>query len=200
MNRTQLFWFWMIKTGEQGSQAVYPRASKVERMPPCGKEDASGSPLTRSRPEKREMILRLPSHSRNVFCLPAVSPVNGMNQWVKWVTPMASDHFLISRAISSATSGSSDFFWSRVRRNFCSAWGGRDSFMRSRSKTWLANEFSIFPSLAAPPGNRRRRRHARRFTPGSLFYNPSPALCQSGAIGAPWEKRPKNCCKGSKLR
>ena len=29
--------------GEEGSQAVYPRASKVFRIPPFGKEDASGS-------------------------------------------------------------------------------------------------------------------------------------------------------------
>src|SRR5262245_51452377 len=37
--------------GEVGSHAVYPRASKVERMPPDGKLEASGSPLISSFPE-----------------------------------------------------------------------------------------------------------------------------------------------------
>ena len=32
-----------MKAGEEGSQAVYPRASKVARNPPLGKEEASGS-------------------------------------------------------------------------------------------------------------------------------------------------------------
>ena len=31
------------KTGDEGSQAEYPRASKVLRIPPEGKELASGS-------------------------------------------------------------------------------------------------------------------------------------------------------------
>src|SRR5215211_3283426 len=34
--------------GLVGSQAVYPRASNVERMPPDGKLDASGSPCASS--------------------------------------------------------------------------------------------------------------------------------------------------------
>src|SRR5215211_3439008 len=38
--------------GLVGSQAVYPRASKVDRSPPEGKLDASGSPLISSLPEK----------------------------------------------------------------------------------------------------------------------------------------------------
>ena len=33
----------IMNGGEDGSQAVYPRASKVARKPPLGKEDASGS-------------------------------------------------------------------------------------------------------------------------------------------------------------
>src|SRR5262249_62371520 len=37
--------------GLVGSHAVYPRASKVERMPPDGKLDASGSPLIRPLPD-----------------------------------------------------------------------------------------------------------------------------------------------------
>src|SRR5258706_12925636 len=37
--------------GLVGSHAVYPRASNVERMPPDGKLEASGSPRTSSLPE-----------------------------------------------------------------------------------------------------------------------------------------------------
>src|SRR6056297_1795960 len=33
-----------MKAGLDGSHAVYPRASKVERIPPLGKLEASGSP------------------------------------------------------------------------------------------------------------------------------------------------------------
>src|SRR5512141_2405331 len=36
--------------GLVGSHAVYPRASKVERIPPDGNDDASGSPLISSLP------------------------------------------------------------------------------------------------------------------------------------------------------
>ena len=35
--------FPMTNAGEDGSQAVYPRASKVLRIPPFGNEEASGS-------------------------------------------------------------------------------------------------------------------------------------------------------------
>jgi hypothetical protein len=35
--------FPIIKAGEVGSQAVYPRASNVFLIPPLGKEEASGS-------------------------------------------------------------------------------------------------------------------------------------------------------------
>src|SRR3954464_6183728 len=45
--------------GLVGSHAVYPRASKVERMPPDGKLEASGSPRTRSLPENS--VIALPS-------------------------------------------------------------------------------------------------------------------------------------------
>ena len=41
--------------GEETSQAVYPRASKVLRMPPLGKEEASGSCWISSFPEKRSI-------------------------------------------------------------------------------------------------------------------------------------------------
>ncbi len=35
-----------MNAGLDGSHAVYPRASNVDRMPPDGKLDASGSPCT----------------------------------------------------------------------------------------------------------------------------------------------------------
>ncbi len=43
------------KAGEETSHAVYPRASNVLRIPPLGKEDASGSCWMSSFPEKRSM-------------------------------------------------------------------------------------------------------------------------------------------------
>ena len=49
------FPFSIRKAGEVGSQAVYPRASKVARMPPDGKDEASGSPLMSSFPENSRM-------------------------------------------------------------------------------------------------------------------------------------------------
>ena len=33
----------VMNAGDEGSQALYPRASKVLRIPPFGKEEASGS-------------------------------------------------------------------------------------------------------------------------------------------------------------
>src|SRR4029450_5020514 len=44
--------FSRMKAGDVGSQAVYPRASNVTRMPPVGNDDASGSPWMSSLPEK----------------------------------------------------------------------------------------------------------------------------------------------------
>ncbi len=43
------------KAGEETSHAVYPRASNVLRIPPLGKEEASGSCWMSSLPEKRSM-------------------------------------------------------------------------------------------------------------------------------------------------
>ena len=71
------------KAGDVMSQAVYPRASKVERMPPEGKEEASGSLCKRSLPEN--VITVFPSSSegrRNESCFSAVVPFNGWNQCV----------------------------------------------------------------------------------------------------------------------
>src|SRR3712207_7375740 len=44
--------------GEPISQAVYPRASKVERSPPLGKDEVSDSPLINSRSEEHTSELQ----------------------------------------------------------------------------------------------------------------------------------------------
>ncbi len=72
----------MTNAGEVGSHAVYPRASKVARSPPDGKEDASGSPLTSALGEKSSTISPLPVGSMNASCLPAEILLSGWNQWV----------------------------------------------------------------------------------------------------------------------
>jgi hypothetical protein len=41
----------MINAGDDGSHAVYPRASKVLLIPPLGKLDASGSCCDKASPE-----------------------------------------------------------------------------------------------------------------------------------------------------
>ncbi len=53
--------FSRMKAGEVGSQAVYPRASKVARMPPVGKEEASGSPWISSLPENSAIAVPSPA-------------------------------------------------------------------------------------------------------------------------------------------
>ena len=69
---------WRMNAGEVQSQAVYPLASKVARSPPEGKEEASGSPLISSFPEK--LIKVFPEGSGDVMnesCFSAVSPLRG---------------------------------------------------------------------------------------------------------------------------
>src|SRR5437660_4019933 len=63
--------------GLVGSQAVYPRASKVDRMPPEGKLEASGSPLINSLPENSATALPSLVGARNESCFSAVIPVSG---------------------------------------------------------------------------------------------------------------------------
>ena len=73
----------LTNAGEVQSHAVYPLASKVARSPPDGKEDASGSPLISSLPEK--LISTLPFGIGAVIkesCFSAVVPVSGWNQCV----------------------------------------------------------------------------------------------------------------------
>ena len=70
------------KAGDETSHAVYPRASKVFRMPPLGKEDASGSCCMSSLPEKRSITLESSPNSMKPSCFSAVPSVKGWNQWV----------------------------------------------------------------------------------------------------------------------
>src|SRR5262249_16980406 len=64
------------------SHAVYPRASKVDRMPPDGKLEASGSPLISSLPVNSATALPSAVGCRNESCFSAVMPVSGWNQCV----------------------------------------------------------------------------------------------------------------------
>ena len=61
----------MMKAGEEGSQAAYPRASKVLRIPPWGKLEASGSLLI-SRAPVNSSIQPSPETDRNESCFSAV--------------------------------------------------------------------------------------------------------------------------------
>src|SRR4051812_14781690 len=60
-----------IKAGLVGSQAVYPRASKVARIPPEGNELASGSPRTNSLPENSAIALPSPVGATKLSCFSA---------------------------------------------------------------------------------------------------------------------------------
>src|SRR4029077_5376049 len=92
----------MMNAGLVGSQAVYPRASKVVRMPPDGKLEASGSPRTSSLPVNSAIAEPPSVGTRNESCFSAVSPVIGWNQWVKWVAPRSMAHSLMVAATTSA--------------------------------------------------------------------------------------------------
>ena len=61
---------------EVGSHTVYPRASNVERKPPDGKLEASGSPLINSLPLKFS-ITPSPDKEIKPSCFSAVAPVIG---------------------------------------------------------------------------------------------------------------------------
>ena len=68
--------------GEETSQAVYPRASKVLRMPPLGKEEASGSCWISSFQENRSITPPSSPNSIKPSCFSAVPSVRGWNQCV----------------------------------------------------------------------------------------------------------------------
>ena len=67
----------MTNAGDEGSQAVYPRASKVFRIPPFGNEEASGSCCTSISPSKRSIAFPGPIGFKNASCFSAVAPVKG---------------------------------------------------------------------------------------------------------------------------
>ncbi len=67
----------MINAGEAGSQAVYPRASNVWRMPPEGNEDASGSACDNCSPLNDSTTESAPACSINASCFSAVPSVSG---------------------------------------------------------------------------------------------------------------------------
>ena len=70
-----------MNTGEDGSHAEYPLASKVLRRPPLGKLDASGSCWTRALP--LNFSKALPSlKDMNASCFSAVESVSGWKRWV----------------------------------------------------------------------------------------------------------------------
>ena len=71
-----------INAGLVGSQAVYPRASNVERRPPDGKLEASGSPSIKFFPENVAIALPSGVGSKKESCFSALEPVNGKNQCV----------------------------------------------------------------------------------------------------------------------
>src|SRR5512139_831567 len=97
----------MINTGDVGSQAEYPRASNVLRIPPLGNDDASGSCCTSSLPLNFSMPA---SASKKESCFSAVPPVMGWNQCVKCVALLAMAHDLAAAATASAVT-SSIFSW-----------------------------------------------------------------------------------------
>ena len=74
--------FPLINAYEVGSHAVYPLASNVALSPPEGKEEASGSPLISSLPEKSIITPPSGAGEMKLSCFSAVTPVSGWNQWV----------------------------------------------------------------------------------------------------------------------
>ena len=119
--------------GEVGSHAVYPRASNVERMPPLGNDEASGSAWMSWLPEKRWIASPSLVSVRKASCFSADCPFMGWNQCVKCVAPRASAHSFIPCATSSAIFPSSFSPRSIVATSFSKT--GRGSV--SRIASWL---------------------------------------------------------------
>ena len=67
----------MMNAVEVGSHAVYPRASKVLRIPPLGKLEASGSCCISSPAPKCSIAFPSAVGERNESCFSAVAPVSG---------------------------------------------------------------------------------------------------------------------------
>ncbi len=67
----------MMNAGEVGSQAVYPRASKVALNPPLGKEEASGSCCANALPSNSSMAEPSVFNVKKESCFSAEVPVKG---------------------------------------------------------------------------------------------------------------------------
>src|SRR3712207_6865734 len=59
MQSSAPFGFSRMKAGDDGSQAVYPRASKVARIPPVGNEDARSEEHTSELQSRQYLVCRL---------------------------------------------------------------------------------------------------------------------------------------------
>ena len=127
----------MTNTGEAGSQAEYPLASNVERMPPFGKEDASGSCWMSCFPENSSTMPPLPSCSTKASCFSAVPSVSGWNQCVQWVTPSSMAHFFMPAATASAVCRSSDAPLSITSHIFLYTSAGRYLYIFCRVNTYF---------------------------------------------------------------
>ena len=141
----------ITNTGLEGSHAEYPRASKVERMPPEGNELASGSCCTRALPVNSSTIPPLPSCSTNPSCFSAVPSVSGWNQWVQCVTPSSIAQRFIPSATLSAVARSSFVPLSITSHIFSNTSLERYFIIFERLKTYLAKNslgrFSRFGTI-----------------------------------------------------
>ena len=66
-----------INAGEEGSHEVYPLASKVERKPPPGKLEPSGSCCANSLPPNSSIALPEGVIVKKESCFSAVLPISG---------------------------------------------------------------------------------------------------------------------------
>ena len=128
----------ITNTGLAGSQALYPRASKVERMPPLGKLLASGSCCTSCLPENSSTMPPFQSCSTNPSCFSAVPSVRGWNQCVVCVTPSSIAQRFIPSATASAVFRSSVVPRSMTSHIFSYTSAGRYLNIFCLLKTYLA--------------------------------------------------------------
>ena len=94
----------------------------MERSPPLGKLEASGSPTIRFLP--LNTMMGLPSSSsKKESCFSAVEPVRGWNQWVKWVAPRSRAQRFMAWATSLAMLASRGAPSSMVAKSFSTEYG-----------------------------------------------------------------------------
>ena len=72
------------------------------RVPPDGKDEASGSLCMRSLPRKEFSGLPFSSAMRKAVCFSAVSSVSGWNQCAQWSAPLLTAQSFIASATVSA--------------------------------------------------------------------------------------------------